>query len=159
MVGAASFSNVRAAARARRPPGGPAQPQGSSNRDCSGSGSVEDGATWASLQLPLPHTTTAKAEGGGGEGGRGARPRCPHRCPCSVLPCVMVPSTAACPSDCRGSKQVASDSVEGYTTCTSLPLLWGWPLSRQQASCSAGVGRGAPMPLTPQRPSMPAQQH
>jgi hypothetical protein len=86
------------------------------------------------------------------------RPRCPHRCPCSVVPCVMVPSTADCPSNCRGSKLVANDSDEGYTTRTSLPLLWGWPLSRQQGSCSAGVGRGAPTPLTPQRPSMPAQQ-
>jgi hypothetical protein len=97
-VGAASFKLQR---QSDRPSKAPARGSFATSSSYSGSGSVEDGATRASLQPPLPHTTTAKAEGGGGEGGRGARPRCPHRCPCSVLPCVMVPSTADCPSNCR----------------------------------------------------------
>jgi hypothetical protein len=58
----------------------------------------------------------------------------------------LVPSTAACPSDCRGSKPVAIDSAEGYATRTSFPLLWGWPFSRQQdgvlqAFLVSGAGR------------------
>ena len=137
MVGAASFKLQRQSGRPSKPP---ARGSCATSSSCSGSGSVEDGATRASLQPPLPHTTTAKAEGGGGEGGRGARPRCPHRCPCSVLrvPCVKVPSLQR-PSNCRGSKQVASNSDEGNATCASLPLLWGWRFSRQQDRDSAGV--------------------
>ncbi len=57
--------------------------------------------------------------------------------------CLPCSSTAACPSNCRGSKQVASDSDEGYATRTSLPLLWGWPFSRQQDRGYAGVWCGA----------------